>query len=101
MPSMKSIPMPSAVRAALALLALSAALPAQSEEHDCLVEARDTVEIRSSVEGIIDKVLAGRAGWPTGLGARDVDGDGMADLVLPDDARGAWTAAPGALVLIE
>ena len=60
MPSMKSIPMPSAVRAALALLALSAALPAQSEEHDCLVEARDTVEIRSSVEGIIDKVLVRR-----------------------------------------
>lgn len=49
-------------RSSLLALAASvlAASPALAEEHDCLIEARDTVEIRSSVEGIIEQVLVRR-----------------------------------------
>lgn len=47
----------------LRVLVLSAGLlPGLSaaEEYDCLIEARDTVEIRSPVEGLIEKVLVRR-----------------------------------------
>lgn len=32
------------------------ALPAAAQEYDCLIEARDTVELRSPVEGLIEQV---------------------------------------------
>lgn len=40
-------------------LALGAG-PAGAQEHDCMVEARQTIEIRSPVEGLIDRVLVQR-----------------------------------------
>jgi len=43
---------------ALCLLQCSTAMAA--EDYDCLIEARDTVEIRSPVEGLIEQVLVRR-----------------------------------------
>lgn len=45
---------------ACAAVLVIAAAPVAAQEYDCLIEARDTVEIRSSVEGIIEKVLVRR-----------------------------------------
>lgn len=39
---------------------LAAALPAHAQEHDCMIEARQSIEIRSPVEGLIEKVLVQR-----------------------------------------
>ncbi len=41
---------------AAAFAALTVAPPASAQEYDCLVEARNTVEIRSPVEGLIEDV---------------------------------------------
>ena len=43
---------------ALCLLQCSIAMAA--EDYDCLIEARDTVEVRSPVEGLIEQVLVRR-----------------------------------------
>jgi RND family efflux transporter MFP subunit len=40
----------------LSLTLASTALPAAAQEYDCLIEARQSLEIRSSVEGVIDTV---------------------------------------------
>lgn len=48
---------PSAI---LALLLWQAGTAISGQEYDCLIEARDTVEIRSPVEGLIDRVLVRR-----------------------------------------
>lgn len=54
-------PMTSRLRFLLPLLLLATALPGRAaEEFDCLIEARDSVEIRSPVEALIDKVLVRR-----------------------------------------
>jgi membrane fusion protein, multidrug efflux system len=49
----------------IALAGLTASLApaagaAQSVEHDCLIEARQNVEVRSSVEGLIESILVQR-----------------------------------------
>jgi hypothetical protein len=67
------------------------------------VEAGRAVQIVRGAAAAANGVryLAGRPGWPAGVGARDVDGDGLADVILPGDARGAVAASPGVLVLVE
>ncbi len=40
--------------------ALAGALPASAQEFDCIIEARQTVDIRSPVEGLIERVHAER-----------------------------------------
>ncbi len=47
------------VRAGLAA-ALLAALPVAAQEYDCIIEARQVVDIRSPVEGLIEKVAVER-----------------------------------------
>lgn len=46
--------------AALAALGLAAAWPAAANPYDCLIHPNQTVELRSPVEGLIDKVLVQR-----------------------------------------
>ena len=49
-----------AVLAGWLAAAFSAAAPAQSNEFDCLIEARQQVDVRSSAEGVIESVLVRR-----------------------------------------
>src|SRR6476659_6141398 len=42
------------------LLALAAAARAEGQEYDCMIEARQNIEIRSPAEGLIDRVLVQR-----------------------------------------
>jgi RND family efflux transporter MFP subunit len=56
---MKSHEIGHAAFTALALLAACAA-PAMANPYDCLIEPNQTVEIRSSTEGVIEKVLVQR-----------------------------------------
>lgn len=59
MPLPRRSPFPSfrlAAGSAPALFAVLVALPVAAQEYDCLIEARDTVELRSPVEGLIDQV---------------------------------------------
>lgn len=47
----------------LSLLILAAALPAAAQpgqEYDCLIEARQSIDLRSSVDGVIDKLYVRR-----------------------------------------
>lgn len=46
--------------AALTVALVCAAPPAVAAEHDCMIEARQTVEIRSSVEAVIESVKVKR-----------------------------------------
>ena len=39
------------------------ALPAFADEYDCLIEARQTVEVRSSVEAVIEKIHVSRGDY--------------------------------------
>jgi len=48
--------MPAARSLAIALLAAACAARAQTGEFDCIIEARQTVDIRSPVEGLIERV---------------------------------------------
>jgi RND family efflux transporter MFP subunit len=54
----------SAVKLLLALLLLAAgvAVPpgARADEYDCMIEARQSIEVRSSVEGVIDNIYVRR-----------------------------------------
>jgi pyruvate/2-oxoglutarate dehydrogenase complex dihydrolipoamide acyltransferase (E2) component len=45
------------------LFALTHAAPILASEFDCLIEARQTVEIRSSVEAVIEKIHVGRGDY--------------------------------------
>jgi RND family efflux transporter MFP subunit len=49
-------PTPSSILACATLLASVAPFPAAADPFDCLIEPNQTVEIRSSVEGVIEKV---------------------------------------------
>src|SRR5438105_15578963 len=46
--------------AALTVALVCAAPPTVAAEHDCMIEARQTVEIRSSVEAVIESVKVKR-----------------------------------------
>lgn len=54
---------PILLKYALSLLILAAALPAAAQpgqEYDCLIEARQSIDLRSSVDGVIDKLYVRR-----------------------------------------
>lgn len=52
--------MPHPLRLILAAAALGAALPAAAQEFDCMIEARQAIEIRSPVEAVIERVHVSR-----------------------------------------